>query len=86
MLCGCFASSDTVKPASCGNQDGFTVVSENPRRKHHAVSEEAGDWTMITSVPQIPLRLGYRRSPGRVCSGHQSPDLRDLTELEDICS
>ena len=34
--------------------------------------------TMIPSIPQSPTRLGFRRSPGKYQSGHQSPDLSPI--------
>jgi len=33
---------------------------------------------MIPSIPQIPPRLGCRRSPGRFYSGPQSPDMNPI--------
>lgn len=35
------------EPAVCGRQDGFIAVSGNPRRKHHAVCEEAESWVSL---------------------------------------
>jgi len=31
---------------------------------------EPSNGTMIPSIPKIPPRLGYRKSPGRFYSGH----------------
>lgn len=35
------------KPTACSQQDGFIEESGNPRRKRHAICEEAEDWTIL---------------------------------------